>query len=82
MRQNQEVFATDHNQFQDRLSGIDGLSPEWGLQTQAVLSGGNRSGRVAGGNRGEIGQDPSVSHCDTPGAVSQGMAWELRRYPG
>ena len=28
MRQNQEVFATDHNQFQDRLSGIDGLSPE------------------------------------------------------
>ena len=28
MKQNQEVFATDHNQFQDRLSGIDGLSPE------------------------------------------------------
>ena len=21
-------------------------------------------------------------HCDTPGAVSQGMARELRRYPG
>ena len=63
MRQNQEVFATDHNQFQfqDRLSGIDGLSPEWGLQTQGVLSGGNRSDRIAGGNRGEIGRDPSVS---------------------
>ena len=61
MRQNQEVFATDHNQCQDRLSGIDGLSPELGLQTQGVLSGENRSDRVAGGNRGEIGRDPSVS---------------------
>ena len=28
MRQDEKVFATDHNQFQDRLSGIDGLSPE------------------------------------------------------
>ena len=70
MRQNQEVFATDHNQFQDRLSGIDGLSPELGLQTQGVLSGETEATALLAAIEARLAETRQCPHCDTPGAVS------------
>ena len=46
------------------------ISAETGAEKCVV--GGNRSRRFAGGNRGEIGGDPSVSALRHAGSVFQG----------
>ena len=70
----------DHNQFQDWLSGIDGLSPAQRQQTQGVLQGETEATASLAVIEARLAENHQCPHCGTPGAVSRGMARGLRRY--
>ena len=70
----------DHNQFQEWLSGVDGLSQAQKQQLQGVLSGEAEEIASLEAIEARLAETRQCPHCDTPGAVSRGMARRLRRY--
>ena len=72
----------DHTRFQDLLSSIDELSSQQKLAVKSVLSGETEAAASLAAIEARLAETRQCPHCDAPGAVSQGMARELRRYPG
>ena len=70
----------DHNQFQEWLSGIDGLSSEQKQQAQDVLLGKPEGAASLEAIEARMAKSRLCPHCDTSGAVSRGTARGLRRY--
>ena len=70
----------DHPQFQDWLSGIDGLSPQQELAAKSVLSGETEATASLAAIEARLAETRQCPHYSTPGAVSKSMARGLRRY--
>ena len=70
----------DHKQFQEWLSGIEGLSPAQRQQAQAVLLGEAEPSASLAAIEARVAEDREYPHCGTPGAVSRGKTRGLRRY--
>ena len=70
----------DHNQFQEWLSGIDSLSPAQIQQAQGVLPGKIEAGASPEAIETRVTENRQCPHCNTPGAVSRGMARGLRHH--
>ena len=64
----------DHNQFQEWLSGVDGLSQAQRLQLQGVLLGETEAGVLLEAIEARLAENRQCPHCDTPGAISRGTA--------
>ena len=62
----------DHTQFQERLSGIDGLSQAQRQQSQAALLGEVEPSASLEAIEARVAEDRECSYCGTPGAVSRG----------
>ena len=75
-----EISAIDHKQFQNWVSGIDGLSPPQREQTQDLLSGVTDENASLITIEAQLAETRQCPHCNTAGAVSRGMARGLRRY--
>ena len=69
-----------HNQFQEWLSGVDGLSQAQKQQLQGVLSGEAEEIASLEAIEARLAETRQCPHCNTLGAVSKGMARGLRRY--
>ena len=70
----------DHNQFQEWLSGVDGLGQAQKQHLQGVLSGEVEDIASLEAIGARLAENRQCPHCDTPGAISRGMARGLRRY--
>ena len=64
----------DHMQFQNWVSGIDGLSPPQREQTQDLLSGVTGENASLMAIEAQLEETRQCPHCNTPGAISKGMA--------
>ena len=64
----------DHTQFQDWLSGIDGLRSQQKLTAKSVLSGETEAIASLAAIEARLAETRQCPHCGTPGAVSKGMA--------
>lgn len=70
----------DHKQFQEWLSGIDGLSPAQRHQAHVVLLGESEPSASLEAIEARVADERQCPHCGTPGAISRGKARGLRRY--
>ena len=70
----------DHDQFQEWLSGVDGLRQAQRQQLQGVFLGETETTDSLAAIEARLAENHQCPHCDTPGAVSRGMARWLRRY--
>ena len=64
----------DHNQFQEWLSGVDGLGRAERLQLQGVLLGQTEAGVLLEAIEARLAENRQCPHCNTPGAISRGTA--------
>ena len=70
----------DHNQFQELLSAISRHSPAQKQQVQSVLQGKTKAVASLEAIEAKLAETRMCPRCDTPGSVSRGKAWGLRRY--
>ena len=76
------IRALDYNQFQEWLSGVDGLSQAQRQQLQGVLLGESEAGASLEAKEVRLAENRQCLHCDTPGAIGydaiQGLQEDLQ----